>query len=136
MKKTLFVLVFLFIFAFSASGQEPNGNAVHVYYFHGKYRCFTCINMEKYAREAVETNFKDALKSGKIEFKAVDVDEPGNEHFAKDYQLYTKSLIVSLVKNGKEIDHKNLTKIWEYAHDREKYIQYVTEEINQYQKEL
>lgn len=92
--------------------------------------------MEKYSREAIETNFKDALASGQLEFKAVNVEERGNEHFMKDYQLYTKTLILSLVKDGKEVKLKNLDKIWEFAHNKPKFIGYVTGEVSGFIKEV
>ena len=121
--------------AIEAKSPPDSANKVKVYYFHGKFRCYTCMNMEKYSREAVEANFKDALLSGKLAFQAVNVEERGNEHFVKDYQLYTKSLILSLVKDGKEIKSKNLDKIWEYAQNKQKFIDYVTAEINAFLKD-
>jgi len=151
MRKCLFMMVsFLFfigvIFALGAASKQgtparadiatpAQGNRVIAYYFHGTFRCPTCYNMEKYSKEAIETNFKDALSSGKLEFKAVNVEEKGNEHYANDYKLYTKSLILSLVKDGKEIKSKNLEKIWEYAHNKQKFIEYVTEELNGFMKD-
>jgi hypothetical protein len=121
--------------AVEAKPSVDSANKVTAYYFHGTFRCFTCINMEKYSREAIETNFKGALESGKLEFSSVNVEERGNEHFEKDYQLYTKSLILSLVKDGKEVKSKNLDKIWEYAHNKQKFIDYVTSEINAFLKD-
>lgn len=91
--------------------------------------------MEKYSREAIETNFKGALSSGKLEFNTVNVEERGNEHFTRDYQLYTKSLVLSLVKDGKEIKFKNLTKIWEYTRDKQRFFDYVNEEVNNFLKD-
>lgn len=106
---------------------EENAKGAHVvaYYFHGDMRCPTCHKLEQYSKEAVETNFKDALQSGKLEFKVVNVEDKGNEHYGSDYQLYTKSLILSLVKDGKEIKWKNMDKIWEYVRNKEKFIEYV-----------
>ncbi len=112
----------------------PSGKVI-AYYFHGTFRCQTCTNMEKYSREAIEANFKDALASGKLEFKAVNVEDRGNEHFVNDYQLYTKSLILSLEKNGKEIKSKNLDKIWEHARNKKRFIDYVTKEVAGFLKE-
>jgi hypothetical protein len=133
------VAIFALKSAPQAKAAEPksstdSANKVMVYYFHGTSRCYTCLNMEKYSREAIEANFKDALQSGKITFQAVNVEERGNEHFVKDYQLYTKTLILSLVKDGKEVKSKNLDKIWEYAHNKPKFIDYVTAEINAFRK--
>ncbi|MDD5430443.1 MAG: hypothetical protein PHE97_06995, partial [Candidatus Omnitrophica bacterium] len=58
---------------FALSQSNPQVKVI-AYYFHGSFRCVTCINMEKYSREAIEANFKDALDSGKLEFKAVNVE--------------------------------------------------------------
>jgi len=93
------------------------------------------MNMEKYSREAIESNFKEDLASGRLEFKAVNVEDRGNEHFVNDYKLYTKSLILSLVKDGKEVKSKNLDKIWELARNKQKFIEYVTAEVNALMKD-
>jgi hypothetical protein len=122
-----------FVFA-QETGDKPTSYVI-AYYFHGNFRCYTCHTMEQYSKEAIEANFKDALSSRKLEFKAVNVEERGNEHFTQDYQLYTKSLILSLVKDGKETKSKNLTKIWEYVRNKQRFFDYVTEEVNNFLKE-
>ena len=136
MKKVILILLTAVVavstIAFAQNSADPeqqkSSGQVIVYYFHGNFRCVTCLNMEKYSKEAIETNFKDALASGNLEFEAVNVENKGNEHYVNDYQLYTKSLVLSFVKNGKEVKSKNLTKIWDYARDKQKFIAYVTEE--------
>lgn len=80
-------------------------------------------------------NFKDALASGKLEFKEVNVEEQENEHFVQDYQLYTKSLVLSLKKDGKEIKSKNLDKIWDYSRNKQKFINYVVEQVSAFLEE-
>lgn len=138
MKKLPFgflALALICAYSLAIAAENKPVSKVTAYYFHGTFRCFTCTNMEKYVREAIETNFKDALQSGKLEFKAVNVEERSNEHFAKDYQLFTKSLILSFVKDGKEVKSKNLDKIWEYAHNKEKFIDYVADELGKFLKD-
>ncbi len=120
--------------SFALAQSSPQAKVI-VYYFHGSFRCVTCTNMEKYSREAIEVNFKDALTSGRLEFKAVNVEDRGNEHFVDDYKLYTKSLILSLVKDGKEAKSKNLDKIWELARNKQKFMDYVTGELNTFMKD-
>ncbi|MDP3041261.1 MAG: nitrophenyl compound nitroreductase subunit ArsF family protein [Candidatus Omnitrophota bacterium] len=138
--KKLFFAILAIVAAISASSlavdaEGASSTKVIAYYFYGSFRCYTCTNMEKYSREAVEANFKDALTSGKLEFRAVNVEERGNEHFVNDYQLYTKSLILSLVKDGKEVRHKNLDKIWQLVRNKQKFITYVTDEVNAFLEE-
>ena len=138
--RKLFIIIFTAIMvigtAFYVFAEDNPRMKVIAYYFHGSFRCVTCTNMEKYSREAIETNFKDALDSGKFEFKAVNVEERGNEHFANDYQLYTKSLIISLIRDGKEIRYKNLDKIWQLSRNKQKFIEYVTAEVNAFMKDM
>jgi len=107
------------------AGDNAKGAHVVAYYFHGRMRCPTCHKLEQYSKEAIETNFKDAIASGILEYKAINVEDKGNKHYTDEYQLYTKSLILSLVKDGKEVKWKNMDKIWEYVRDKEKFIDYV-----------
>ena len=109
---------------------------VVAYYFHGTMRCPTCHKLEQYSKEAIDGNFKGAIRSGKLEFKEVNIENSGNEHYANDYQLYTKSLILSLVKDGKEIKWKNLDKIWERVRNKEGFIDYVKSEVADFLKEI
>jgi hypothetical protein len=100
-----------------------------VYYFHGNMRCPTCYNLEQYAKEAVEASFADAIKNGALEWRTVNVETDGNEHFNDDYKLYTKSVIVSTWNDGREVSWKNLDKIWQLVHDERTYKEYITREV-------
>ncbi|MFH1453946.1 MAG: nitrophenyl compound nitroreductase subunit ArsF family protein [Armatimonadota bacterium] len=111
-----------------------NNQKVTVYYFHGNSRCANCIKIEKYVKEAVYGNFSKELKNKKLEFKVINVDEKKNNHFANDYKLYTKSVILSYDKNGKELEWKNLDKIWQLLGNKQAFQKYIVDEINSYLK--
>lgn len=137
--KKLFLVILAAVVVISASfsvfaAEDKPAAKVIAYYFHGTARCPTCYKLEQYSEEAIETNFKDVLASGKLEFKVVNVEDKGNEHYASDYQLYTKSLVISLTENGKEVKSKNLAKIWDYAGNKQKFFDYVTSEIKDFLK--
>jgi len=117
------------------SEEASAGGTVTAYYFHGTFRCPTCHKLEEYAKETIENNFKNDLTAGKLSFKIVNVENKGNEHFAKDYQLYTKSVVLSLTKDGKEVRYKNLDKVWEYVGNKDRYENYVRDEIAAFLKE-
>ena len=114
----VFIICFLALNVFLVTTGIASEAKVIAYYFHGNFRCATFTTMEDYSRQAIETNFKDELDSGKLEFRAINVEESENEHFADYYQLYTKSLILSFVKDGKEIKSKNLDQIWQLARNK------------------
>jgi hypothetical protein len=86
--------------------------------------------IEKNTKEAIEENFKGALASGRLEFKPVDVEALGNEHFVKEYKLYSKAVVLSLVKDRKEVKFKNLTEIWQYARNKKAFSEYIVKEVN------
>ncbi|MFA5088606.1 MAG: nitrophenyl compound nitroreductase subunit ArsF family protein [Candidatus Omnitrophota bacterium] len=138
MKKIIQVLAAVAVIsagALAIAAEETPPAKVIAYYFHGSVRCYTCNMMEKYSRETIETYFKDQVQAGKLVFIPINVDEKNNAHFVNDYQLYTKALILSLVKDGKEIRHKNLDRIWQLAGNKQKFFDYVTSEINTLMKD-
>jgi len=109
---------------------------VIVYYFHGMARCTTCKTIEKYSREAVEHYFQNELKNGKLVFRTINVEEAENHHYIQDYQLFSKSLVISLVKQDKkEVTWKNLADVWKLVGDKDKFFQYVKDEVEKFLKQ-
>ena len=133
LKITLSILVASILFVSNSCFAAES--KIIAYYFHGSFRCPTCRKLERYSKEAIEGNFKDEIAKGILEFKAVNVEEKGNKHFVDDYRLYTKQLVISEVEDGKETRYKNLEKIWEYVRNKEKFFDYVINEIQAYLKE-
>ncbi len=132
------VLLLLFLSGFAAvsfASDAPSDTKVYAYYFHGGMRCPTCHKLEQYSKEAIESNFKAEIASGRLEFKTINVEAKGNEHFLDDYQLYTKALVLSLAKGNKEVKSENLTKIWELVGNKEKFTSYVKKEVTDFLKE-
>ncbi|MBU2567551.1 MAG: hypothetical protein KJ967_02095 [Elusimicrobia bacterium] len=141
-----FLFIFFSIISFCLTGcasakdtSEVNNspeNCAMVYYFHGNFRCSNCYRIEQYTKEAIEQYFNNELSSGKLIFKPVNTDKKQNQHFLTDYQLYTRSVVVSLVKDGKEIKYENLVGVWDYLRDETQFFNYIRDEVNKYLKEL
>jgi len=108
---------------------------VVAYYFHGTFRCSTCQTIEKYSKEAIEHYFANELKNGTLEFKSLNLEEAENRHYIQDYQLFSRSLVISLVKQDKEVTWKNLTDVWKLVRDKDKFFQYVKDEVEIFLKE-
>ena len=107
--------------------EEPE---IIVYYFHGNARCYSCVKIEKYTREAIEKDFKENITGLRVEFKLVNIDEKSNNHFIRDYNLSSKSVIVQKIsdENDKAAEWKNLDKIWLLTGNKKKFIKYIREE--------
>jgi hypothetical protein len=116
-----------------SSAQPPRGAAqTVVYYFHGTSRCHTCRTIEAYADESVRAAFAPELSNEAIQWKPTNIDESANEHFIKDYQLYTRSLVVVDGSNPKRF--KNLDKIWQLVGDKPAFLKYVQDEVRAFRK--
>ena len=133
-KKILFLLTAC-TFIFSGLICAADDNQVIVYYFYGDFRCSSCHKIEQYTKEEVKEFFKDALNSGELVFKPVNMDSSENHHFVDDYQLYTKSVVLSLVKDGKEVKYKNLPKVWNYLGNKKQFYEYIESEVTKYLEE-
>jgi len=134
-KRFLVIISSIILVAIHTTMVFADDGKIIVYYFHGNARCSTCYKMEQYTKEAIDEKFKDQLSNELLFFKVINIEEKENKHFVTDYQLYTKTLIISRLESGKEIEYKNLNKIWEYVRDKNKFFSYVTTEINNYLKE-
>ena len=118
----------------SVKAVSPLSHKVIAYYFYGKVRCPSCKKIEAYSQEAIQGQggFAGPLKDGRLEWRAINVEEPENEHFTKDFQIYTKSLVIVDIIDGKQKQWKNLAKVWELLYDKDGFVKYVRDEINSY----
>ena len=103
----------------------PNADIDIVYYFMTTQRCPSCMKIETYAKEAVEKTFASDLKKGSMVWKMVNVDKPENYHFIKDYQIFTKSVVLVRIRGGKQVGWKNLDKVWPLLNNKSAFKAYV-----------
>ncbi|MCP4650850.1 MAG: hypothetical protein GY853_12340 [PVC group bacterium] len=139
MRKIVYVMgVFMLLgcFLFSREVSAADNSQVVVYYFHGSARCHTCHKIENHTEEAINKFFSDELKASTLSYKIINIDKKENQHFIQDYQLYTKSVVLSLMRNNKEAKSKNLTAIWEKIGNKEQFYSYIKEEVNNFLGEL
>jgi hypothetical protein len=113
-------------------GVEPRWA---VYFFYNDVYCDTCERLEGYAFEAVQKHFGDRLESGDITWRSFDMTTPQNEHYAIDFDLYSKSVVLIELHEGEEIRWKNLEKIWDLVDDEPAYIDYIQKTFNEFMDE-
>lgn len=131
----LLLIVFVFVLCPVLADAAPKTSTKYiVYYFRTTGRCHSCIEMERLTKETIEKNFAKEIKSGLVEFRSVDVETSENGHYIKDYGLYTKSVIISEVKNGKEVRWKNLDQIWRKLGNRTEFSNYINQETRDFMK--
>jgi hypothetical protein len=118
----------------AADSRSDARNGIIVYYFHGSWRCNTCRTIEAYAKEAVEGKYGEQLRSGRLEWKVVNTDEPENEHFVEDFGLVSSSLVVVERHDDRTIRHTVLQDAWTLVRDKPRFIEYVQRSVGEYLK--
>ena len=111
---------------------EAGDSKIIAYYFHGNARCKTCLTIEMYALEAIETGFPEALKANQIDFLTVNLEVTENEHFIDDFQLAARTVVLERIVDGKRKDYVNLTRVWELVGDKKAYVAYVQDEMEKF----
>src|SRR6056297_935331 len=113
----------------SVSNESPQFIA---YYFYTSKRCASCYRLEEWSETAIKDHFKQAIESGELQWKTVNIEKPENKHFARDFHLYTKSLVIVEQNDGETVRWKNLDKVWQLLRDKDKYFDYVTTETMEF----
>ena len=108
------------------------GDEYVVYYFMTSQRCENCINFENYTTEVMNTAFSDPVQEKKLSWEMINLDEPQNRHYIKEYSLITKSIILVHYRNGIQADWKNLDQIWNLVGDKAAFQNYISGEMKSF----
>lgn len=78
------------------------GDKVEVYYFHFTRRCMTCNAVEDESKKALEALYPKQMKSGKVIFKSVNLDEDSSKAIADKCDAAGQALLV--ISGAKRVD--------------------------------
>jgi hypothetical protein len=120
----------------TAQAPSTGSSKIVAYYFHVTVRCTTCRTIEAYSRETITNRFKNEIDRGALEWQVVNVQLPENRHFVKDYELFTKSVVLVHIANGKQQSYKTLNEVWELVGDKAQFQAYVDREVRGYLAKL
>ena len=104
------LVLFLLLTGISCTAQESKSTAsatkkIEVYYFHYTNRCMTCNTVEKEAKDAVASLYPQQVASGKIVFKALNLDDEPTKAVAVKCKAMGQSLLV--ISGDKRVDLTN-----------------------------
>jgi hypothetical protein len=119
----------------SERNDENTNDYVNAYYFHGNFRCRSCHLIETMTKDVIQNSFKNDLSSKILRFKVVNVEKAKNKHFIKDYALYSKAVVLTLIQDNKEMKYKNLDKVWSYLGNENIFKNYIESEVEVFLKE-
>ena len=114
---------------------EERDHLVLVTYFTTDVRCPTCLKIEKQSHEAIESAFAEELASGAVRFQTINFDQPANKHFAEDYELAFKTVVISDRRHGKEEAWAKFDEVWDLVNDPPAFATYLQDGVRKYLKD-
>lgn len=146
-KITFLSIAFISLFFLASCKTEAQSDAskkdnlasiskIEIIDFHSTHRCMTCNAIEKNTKYTLETFFSDELKSNKISFQVVNVDEKENEKIAEKFEASGTALILNVIKNGKETQINLTDFAFMNGNNQEKFSSGLKYKINEQLKSL
>jgi len=87
------------------ASNAGSSNKVEAYYFHFNARCMTCKTVEAQAKTDIESLYPELVKSGKVSFTSVNLDEAEGKAIGDKVGVNGQTLL--LVKGGQKINITN-----------------------------
>ncbi|MDX9913001.1 MAG: nitrophenyl compound nitroreductase subunit ArsF family protein [Candidatus Moranbacteria bacterium] len=112
------------------AGVQPVKPAekIQVYEFHSTNRCYSCITMGQYIKATLEESFQAELKSGKIDFREINVDLPENKEVATKFKATGTSLFINSIIDGQD-NIKEDTQIWRLVTNEKSFSDYLSAKL-------
>lgn len=115
----------------SEVAQPPSGpeHVVRVTYYTTDVRCDSCRQIEALTRQTVTERFADEVAAGLVVFSLCNIDQAENAHFATDYALSFKTVVISDEWNGEERSWVKMDQVWQLLGDQSAFMDYLSEAI-------
>ena len=101
---------------------------IQVFVFHSTNRCYSCVLLGQLTKKTVEQKFPDELKSGKIEFKEINVDLPQNKEVVAKFKAVGSSLFINPIIDGQDNIEADV-QVWRLVSNEQGFISYLSEKI-------
>jgi hypothetical protein len=114
MKNLILACFMMLVFSGASCNAQPekkqtvsasSGNDVEVYYFHRTVRCVTCKTVEAEARKNIEMLYADQVKTGKISFTSLNLEEATGKAMGDKLGVNSQTLLI--VKGDQKINITN-----------------------------
>lgn len=104
---------------------------VEVFYFYSSQRCVTCLTIGRLTKETVNEFFQPELKTGKIEFREINVDLPENRILANKFRASGSSLFLNAISNGQDNIAEDIN-VWRLTQNETQFKTYLRNKINNF----
>ena len=92
-------------------------------YFHAPHRCPTCRKIESFAHEALTPE----IDAGKVAWQIADYTTDANAILVDQFQVFTSTVVLVEVRDGKVVRWKNLEEVWDHTSDQADFTAFINQ---------
>lgn len=118
--------------ASEASAEAATAPSVVVTYFTTDVRCDSCVKIEELTRAAVEEQFADEVAAGRVRFRIRNLDRPENKHFAREYEMAFKTVVISQESSDEVLRWEKRDEVWKLLDEPEQFKAYVAAPVREF----
>lgn len=118
--------------ASEASAKAASAPSVVVTYFTTDVRCASCVKIEELTRAAVDEQFADEVAAGRVRYRVRNLDRPENKHFARDYDLAFKSVVISQETSDEVLRWEKRDEVWKLLDQPEQFKAYIAAPVREF----
>ena len=119
--------------ATSIAYAEADGSPrVIATYFHGTFRCQTCLHIESLARYDVTDVMASDIESGQLIWRSLNFEKEENARYQEQFKLEGSTLIITLEDGGEVLKWVQLDRVWDLYDNSDAFDKYVMGTIEEY----
>lgn len=92
-------------------------------YFHAPHRCPTCRKIESFSHAAL----KSEIDSGKVAWQIADYTTNANASLVDQFKVFTSTVVLVEVQDGKVVRWKNLEEVWNHTTDQADFTAFINQ---------
>ena len=103
-----------------------------VFYCHSTFRCETCNQIEKMARQLVETKYSEQLKTGRMQWEEFNFQK--DSKLSSAFDVSSSCVIVALTDKTGYVQYKRLELVWQLLDKPDEFNSYLVQNIDEFLK--
>lgn len=92
-------------------------------YFHAPHRCPTCRKIESFSHEALTPE----IETGTLAWQIADYTADDNASLVDQFKVFTSTVVLVEVHDGKVVRWKNLEEVWNHTSDQADFTAFINQ---------
>jgi hypothetical protein len=92
-------------------------------YFHAPHRCPTCRKIESFSHEALTPE----IEAGNVAWQIADYTADTNASLVDQFKVFTSTVVLVEVQDGKVVRWKNLEEVWNHTSDQTDFTAFINQ---------